>query len=225
MTAKLSVVATPIGNLEDITLRALSVLRECDVVLCEDTRVTKKILNHFEIDTSLVSYHSHSGQAKYEKVFEFLREGKHVALVSDAGTPTISDPGAHLVQQVREQFPDVKFEAIPGASALTAALSISGVHADSFTFFGFPPHKKGRETFFNEVSASPKTVVFYESPHRILKALTLLKEKCSSEKKVTVVRELTKIYEEVVKGSPQEVLEYFENNTDKVRGEFVVIIS
>jgi 16S rRNA (cytidine1402-2'-O)-methyltransferase len=187
--------------------------------------VTKKLLQHYDIEKPTLSYHAHSGSAKYEKVTTLLKEGKHLTLVSDAGTPTISDPGAYLVKEVRSQFPDIQIEAIPGPSALTAALSVAGVHADSFTFFGFPPHKKGRETFLNNVSVSEKTAVFYESPHRILKTLTTLNEKCDSDKIITVVRELTKIYEEVVVGSPQEVLTYFETNTEKVRGEFVVIIS
>ena len=226
MQAKLSVVGTPIGNLEDITLRALRVLRECDVVLCEDTRVTKKLLQHYEIDTQTLSYHSHSGEKKYEKIFELLHEEKHLVLVSDAGTPTISDPGAHLVKQIKDEFGDtVLIEAVPGASAITAALSISGMPSDRFTFFGFPPHKKGRETFFDEVSDSKKTAIFYESPHRILKALTSIKDRNNSHKTVTIAREVTKMFEEVVSGSPAEVLEYFESNKEKVKGEFVVIVS
>ena len=226
MTAKLYVVATPIENLEDITLRALRILKEVDVVLCEDTRVTKKLLQHYDIDTPLLSYHAHSGVAKYEKVLSLLDEGGVLALVSDAGTPTISDPGARLVEEVRGHFgEEVSIEAVPGPSAVTTALSVAGVHADTFTFMGFPPHKKGRETFFKTLSTYSHTVVFYESPHRIIKALTALCECVLSEKKVTVVREITKMYEEVVTGTSQEVCGYFEKHTDKVKGEFVVIVS
>lgn len=226
MEAKLYIVATPIGNLEDITLRALCILKECDSILCEDTRVTKKLLTHFEIHKPLVSYHAHSGEAKYDKVFELLEEGKTLALVSDAGTPTISDPGARLVAQVRERFSDtVSIEAIPGASALTCALSVAGVQADSFMFLGFPPHKKGRKTFFDTLAEKDCTTVFYESPHRILKALESLTERLPETKKVTIVRELTKIHEEVVQGSAPSVLAHFTEHPDTVRGEFVVIVS
>lgn len=223
---KLYIVATPIGNLEDITFRALRVLRECDTVLCEDTRVTKKLLSHYEIDKPMLSYHSHSGTAKYEKVFEMLKKGLTLALVSDAGTPTISDPGSHLISQIRELFGnDVSIEGIPGPSAVIAALSISGVQANTFTFLGFPPHKKGRKTFFDTVSESPYTTVFYESPHRILKALESLQERLGDTKKVTLVRELTKMFEEVVAGTPHEVLQHFFERPETIRGEFVVIVS
>lgn len=226
MTAKLYVVATPIGNLEDITLRALRTLKECDVVLCEDTRVTRKLLNHYEINKPLVSYHAHSGTAKYDKIFSLLEKGSTLAMVSDAGTPTISDPGAHLVFEVRKRFSgDVKIEAIPGVSALISALSISGVHADSFVFLGFPPHKKGRKTFFDNIVKYEKTVVFYESTHRILKALEYLNEMLPDDKEVTIVRELTKIHEEVVSGSAKEVIDHFNAHQDTIRGEFVVIVS
>ncbi len=224
--SKLYIVATPIGNLEDITLRALRILKECDVILCEDTRVTRKLLNYYEIEKPLISYHAHSGIAKYDKIFKFLEDGKTLALVSDAGTPTISDPGARLVASVRVKYIDsVSIESIPGPSAITAALSVAGVHADSFIFFGFPPRKKGRETFFDKVAEEEKTVVFYESPHRILKALEKLKEKLHKEKIVTVVREITKIHEEVVQGTADKVLINFIEHPDTVRGEFVVIIN
>jgi len=225
MQAKLYIVATPIGNLEDITLRALRILGECDTILCEDTRVTKKLLNHFDIQKPLVSYHAHSGFAKFDKVFELLGEGKTLALVSDAGTPTISDPGAILVAQVRERFSnEVKIEVVPGASAVTGALSVAGVHADSFLFLGFPPHKKGRKTFFDTLATEQYTTVFYESPHRILKALQALVERLPDTKKVVVVRELTKIHEEVVTGTASYVLTHFQEHPGTVRGEFVVIV-
>ena len=223
---KLYVVGTPIGNLEDMTFRALRILHECDVILCEDTRVTKKLLRHYEIDTPTLSYHAHSGLRKYERIFELLDEEKTLALVSDAGTPAISDPGSHLIATVREKYGnDVSIESVPGPSAVTAALSIAGVHADSFTFLGFPPHKKGRETFFKKLSDISGTVVFYESPHRIQKALNSLHTLCTKKKHVTIVRELTKMYEEVVTGTPLEVLDFFEMYPEKMKGEFVVVVS
>jgi 16S rRNA (cytidine1402-2'-O)-methyltransferase len=225
MNGTLYIVGTPIGNLEDITLRALRVLKECDVVLCEDTRITRKLLNHFDIVKETISYHSHSGTAKYEKIIEMLKAGKVLALVSDAGTPTISDPGASLVATVRKVLRGVTIESVPGPSAITTALSISGVLSDSFLFLGFPPHKKGRKTFFETVAKQTRTTVFYESPHRIIKALATLSELLSETSTVTVVRELTKVYEEVVQGSAQEVIEHFTTHPDTVKGEFVVIIS
>jgi len=157
-------------------------------------------------------------------VLALLAEGKTLALVSDAGTPTISDPGAQLVKEVRTQFPEVSIEAVPGASAVVAALSIAGVPADSFTFFGFPPHKKGRKTFFDTLAVCPHVAVFYESPHRIVKALTALEERLGARRRVLVCREVTKMYEEVVQGSASEVLQYFTLHPDTVRGEFVVIV-
>ena len=182
---KLYIVATPIGNLEDITLRALRVLKEVDMILCEDTRVTKKLLNHYDIKTPTMSYHAHSKLSRVEKIFELIRVGKDLALVSDAGTPTISDPGVLLVQQVREEFGnEVDIVAIPGPSALVSALSVGGITSAQFTFYGFLPHKKGRETIFKEIADSKRTSVFYESPHRLLKTIGELKpfiEKANDE--------------------------------------------
>ncbi len=226
----LYIVATPIGNLEDITLRALRILGEVDLVLCEDTRVTKKLLDKYEIKTPTMSYHCHSKLSKVEKIFSLLEEGKNLALVSDAGTPTISDPGVLLVQQIREKFGDaVQIIPIPGASALITALSASGAHSSDFLFLGFLPHKKGRETLFKEIADSKRTVVFYESPHRILKALQSLSEylvaRPPNTRKITIARELTKIHEQIISGSAEELLKYFTDNSDKVRGEFVVIVS
>lgn len=232
------VIATPIGNLEDITLRALKVLGKADVVLCEDTRMTKRLLDRHNINVRTLSYHAHSKLSRTEEIIGFLREGKDVALVSDAGTPGISDPGADLVRQMRSELAveidagSIKIESVPGPSALTAALSIAGVPCADFTFLGFLPHKKGRETLFKEIAASERTMVFYESPHRILKSLESLEkhlapmpDQAVSPKKVTVCRELTKIFEEVRSGSPSEVKAYFESKPEKVRGEFVVIVS
>jgi 16S rRNA (cytidine1402-2'-O)-methyltransferase len=217
--ATLYVIGTPIGNLEDITLRALRILKEVDIVLCEDTRTTRTLLSHYEIKTVTESYHMHSTDGKIEKIIEYLQEGKNLALVSDAGTPGISDPGSFLVEKILEA--GFKVESVPGPSALTTALSILGVPCDQFIFYGFLPHKKGRQTLFTEIKESERTSIFYESPHRIIKTLEALQ---GSQKKVGVARELTKMFEQVVKGSPEEVLAYFTKNTDKVRGEFVVVV-
>lgn len=220
----LYIVATPIGNLEDITLRAIRVLGEADAILCEDTRVTSKLLAKYKIQKTLISYHSHSKLAKVEKVFELLEEGKNLALVSDAGTPCISDPGVMLVAQVRERFGnEVNIIPIPGPSAVISALSASGLPSSEFLFLGFLPHKKGRETLFKEIAASERTVAFYESPHRILKALESLR-KFSPEKQVVIGREITKIYEEFIFGTADELLARFDANKESVRGEFVVMV-
>ncbi len=222
---KFYVVATPIGNLEDITLRALRVLKEVDLILCEDTRQTRKLLDKYGIKKELLSYHSHSKLSKEEKIFELLEEGKDLALVSDAGTPGISDPGVVLISEIKKHFADrVKVIPIPGATALITALSASGLPSHEFTYLGFLPHKKGRETLFKEIAQSKRTMVFYESPHRILKTLESLQKFCP-DKKVCLARELTKIYEEFKVGSPAELLEYLKQNPEKQRGEFVVIVS
>ena len=220
----LFIVATPIGNLEDVTLRTLRVLKEVDLILCEDTRVTRKLLDHYEIKTTTHSFNAHASEAKVGKIIELLKGGKNLALVSDAGTPGISDPGSYLVSIVRQKLPDVTIVAIPGASAVTGALSVSGLPASDFLFFGFLPHKKGRETLFKEIALSKRTVVFYESPHRIMKTLESLKANLSVYRYIVIARELTKIYEEIISGTPQEVLTFFENHPEKVRGEFVVVI-
>lgn len=221
----LYVVGTPIGNLEDITLRALRVLREADVIFAEDTRVTKKLLAHYKIKTPLSPVHTRNERHAAQAIVAELTTGKRVALVSDAGTPGISDPGALLVSVVREALPDIKIEAVPGPSALTAALSVAGVPASEFLFLGFLPHKKGRETLFKEIEESKRTVVFYESPHRILKTFKALANYDTIYRTITTARELTKIHEEVKSGSVLELLEYFTKNSEKVRGEFVVIVS
>lgn len=222
--AKFYVVATPIGNMGDITLRALEVLKNVDLVLCEDTRETGKILHKYEIKKPTMSYHAQSKLAKTDKIFELLREGQNLALVSDAGTPGISDPGAMLISKIKNELPEVEVIPIPGVTALITALSASGLPTHEFTFLGFLPHKKGRETLFKEISESKRTVVFYESPHRILKTLEAL-EKFTPNKKVCIARELTKIYEEIKTGSPKELLEYLSKNPIKQKGEFTVLVS
>ena len=221
---KFYVVATPIGNLEDITYRAVRILSEVDLILCEDTRVTINLLNKYGINKPTMSYHSQSKLSKIDKILDLINEGKTLALVSDAGTPTISDPGSVLVSKIRESFTDIEIIAIPGPSALVSALSVSGLPASEFIFLGFLPHKKGRETLFKEISNTERTVVFYESPHRIMKTLDSLK-KYIGERKIVVARELSKIYEQIISGNSEEVEKYFIDNKDKVRGEFVVLIS
>ncbi len=221
----LYIVATPIGNLEDITLRALRIFKEVDYILCEDTRTTKILLDKYDIHTKTMSYHSHSTEAKESSIINLLKAGKNLALVSDAGTPCISDPGVLLVQNIRQEFgKDAKVVPIPGPSALISALSASGVSSSEFVFLGFLPHKKGRETLFKEISNSKKVSVFYESTHRILKTLNSLDSHCP-KCVVTIAREITKQFEEFIKGSPKEILEYFSTNKERQRGEFVVIVS
>ena len=245
--SKFYVVATPIGNMGDITLRAIETLKSVDLILCEDTRETSKILQKYDIGTATMSYPSddvvgkNDRQSKLAKIFTLLEEGKNLALVSDAGTPTISDPGAMLVSKIKAKFNltpsplsltrrgvggevNVQVIPIPGPSAVITALSASGLPTHEFTFLGFLPHKKGRETLFKEIATAERTMVFYESPHRILKTLESLFKFCPN-KKVCIARELTKIYEEFKTGTPAEVLEYLNKNPEKQRGEFTVIVS
>lgn len=219
----LYVVATPIGNLEDITLRALRILKEVDLIFCEDTRVTRVLLAKYEIKTPTESLNARTEKAKSERVIALLREGKSLALVTDAGTPGISDPGARLVSRVREALPEVSVVAIPGPSALAAALSIAGAPASNFLFLGFLPHKKGRETLFKEIASSERAVVFYESPHRILKTLDSLEKYCP-DRPLTIFRELTKMHEETIFGKPSEIKERLRQKPEKLRGEFVVLV-
>jgi len=222
---KIYIIATPIGNLEDITYRGIRILTEVSIILCEDTRVTKRLLKKYDINTPTLSYHAHSGIAKVEKIFKLLEDGRNIALVSDAGTPTISDPGVLLLQQIREEFGDkVDIIPIPGASALTTALSASGISSAQFTFLGFLPHKKGRETLFQEIGNSKRTVVFYESPHRIEKTLNSLLKVLDKNRQVVVARELTKIHEEFVRGNIKKVCDHFKKKPETVRGEFVVVV-
>lgn len=229
MAGKLSIVGTPIGNLEDITFRAVRVLKESDLILCEDTRKTRGLLDKYEIKTKTESYSSDDlskGEisGKLNRIIENLESGMNISLVTDAGTPGVSDPGALLVSRIIEILPEVKIEAIPGPSALTAMLSVAGMPIASFHFIGFLPHKKGRATLFNEMLESEETTIFFESSHRIMKTLESLNEKMP-ERKIVVARELTKIYEEVVRGEVSQVLDFFKNNEEKIRGEFVVGVS
>jgi len=233
MKGILYIVATPIGNLEDITLRALRVLKEVDLVLCEDTRVTKRLFLKYEIATSVRSYHQHTSEEKGRQIIEEILSGKNLALVTDAGTPGVSDPGNVLVEMAVES--GIQTVPIPGSSALGAIVSVSGIDMQKFVFLGFPPHKKGRETFFKEIVATEYPTVYYDSPHRVLKNLELLQSLCmefdsESEsnsdklgKRIIIGRELTKMFEEIVRGTIIEVLEYFKNNPSRVKGEFVII--
>jgi len=222
----LSIVGTPIGNLGDVTFRALETLRRCDVIACEDTRVSAKLLAKYDIRKPLLIFHARSGALATERILAQLAEGKHVALVTDAGTPGISDPGSALVAAVRARLGETaRIESVPGPSALAAALSIAGVPTDEFVFLGFLPHKKGRATLFKEIAATERTVVFYESPHRIGKALAALAAVLPGARTVTVARELTKLHESLIQGRPDEVAEHFSKHPGQVRGEFVVIVS
>lgn len=223
---KLYVAATPIGNLEDISLRALRIMREADYILCEDTRLTRVLLHKYEINTPTIAYHQHSGGGKVSQLLRYLSEGKNLVLVSDAGTPGISDPGSMLVAAAREEFADLEVVPLPGASAVVAALSISGWPVDRFTFFGFLPHKKGRQTMIKEIISSNYPAVFYESKHRIKKCLdemSLLS--CEAEIKVEVMlaRELTKMFETIYFGEPSALAAQLGNNIDMQKGEFVVL--
>lgn len=219
MVGKLSVVATPIGNLGDITFRALWTLKECAVIYAEDTRVTLKLLTHYGLHKPLHRLDDATEDRKSPEIIERLLKGEHVALVSDAGTPAISDPGARLIARVREA--GITIEAIPGPSAVVAALSIAGIRGDRFIFLGFLPHKKGRHTAILGIGKSSIPVVLYESPHRVLK---LLKEihGVAPQCTVTIVREVTKLYEEVIVGTPHDVGKCLETGK-RARGEFVVI--
>lgn len=221
-TGVLYVVATPIGNLEDITLRAIRILGEVDYVLCEDTRVTGKLLKHHNIENKLRRYDSHTSEKNHLDIIDDIKNGKSVALVSDAGTPGVSDPGVLLVQQAR--VAGVRLDAIPGPSAVTAAISIAGLVGNQFAFLGFAPQKKGRETFFKSLTTFQHPVVFFESTHRILKTLESLKN-TSSNQNVLLGRELTKLHEEMLTGTPAELLAILTDTPVKQKGEFVVILA
>lgn len=217
-----SVIATPIGNLEDITLRAIRKLTECDAVFCEDTRVAHKLLSKYEIQKPLMRLDGHTEVARARDLVTLLEEGKHAVFISDAGTPGISDPGSRIVAIVRETLPDVKIETIPGPSALAALIAIAGVPLDTFTFYGFLPHKKGRHTLIKKIIADENAAILYESPHRIMKLLDALFAE-APERTIVVGRELTKLFEEVRVGTVADVRDYFSKKS--IRGEFVVIVA
>ena len=217
----LYIVATPIGNLKDITLRALEILQEVDFILAEDTRVTKKLLSHYNIQTPLISYHQHSKESVLEKVFQLLLEQNNLALVTDAGTPGISDPGNELIAFLLKKNPEIKIVPIPGVSAHVVLASIVGIPMDKFLFLGFPPQKKRRKKFFEEVISSKHPVLFYESPHRILKSLEELRL-LDKDLRLVVGREITKVFETIYRGSVEDVAKQLQK--EKPRGEFVVLV-
>ena len=215
----LYIVATPIGNLSDMTKRAIETLKSSDLILCEDTRVTRKLLNFFEIATPVTSYHQHTNQSKIDKILE---DEKVLALVSDAGTPGISDPGNKFIEEFIKRFgDDASIIPIPGASAVASAASIAGFAMDRFTFLGFPPHKNKRQKYFKDLLDYSHPVVFYESCHRITKALAEI-EALDSEKYIVVCRELTKKFETTYRGNITDVIEKV--SSDPVKGEYTVIV-
>lgn len=213
----LYIVATPIGNLEDLSLRALRILKGVDLILCEDTRVTKKLLTHYQINKPLISYHQHSRLSKIKYILEQLDKGKDLALVSDAGTPGISDPGGKLIDYLTSQLADLKVVPIPGPSAVITGLSIAGLPADKFIFLGFPPRKKKRKKFFEMIRRAKETVVIYESPHRILNTLEEL-----PNRKIILCRELTKKFETIYRGQTKEIIQQLKKAP--IKGEFVIIV-
>lgn len=221
--AKLYIIATPIGNLEDVTLRALRILKEVDFIICEDTRHTLQLLNYFQIKKSLISYHQHSRLQKIDEIIGLLKQGKNLALVSDAGTPGISDPGNVLVRKVVDELGEsVQVIPIPGACALTTLASVAGLPTDKFLFLGFLPHKSGRQKLFEVIKNSDQTVIFYESPYRILKTLEALAAILEPTRQLVIGRELTKMFETIYRGTALEVLEKVK--AGEVRGEFVVLV-
>ena len=224
--ATLYVVGTPIGNLEGITVRAISTLGSVEFILAEDTRVTRVLLDKYNIKVPVISYHQHSKLTKIDQIIELLKDGKNLALVSDAGTPGINDPGNFLVKKVLEAIPDCKIVPIPGANAAVTALSASGFPTDRFAYLGFPPHKKGRQTFFKNISQTEETIVFYESKHRILKAIKELRELSQiGERPMMVARELTKQFETIYRGTVDEIEKQLNLNKNQTLGEFVVVLS
>lgn len=222
MTGTFYIIATPIGNLGDMTMRALETISGLDLLMCEDTRVTKKLLSAFDIHVPVDSYREEVHHKKRDVVLGFLREGKDVGLVSDAGTPVISDPGARLIADVLTALPEIRVVPVPGASAVTTALSASGLRADRFVFLGFPPHKKGRDAFFDDAMAYGDTVVLYESTHRIMKTMQAIDTR-DPRRHLCVAREVTKLHETFYRGTAGEVIAMLE--TSSIRGEFVIMIA
>jgi len=220
MPGTLTLVATPIGNLGDFSARAVEVLKSADLVLCEDTRHSARLFSHYGIQAATTSYGSHNVKSKLPWVLEQLADGKNIAQISDAGMPGISDPGCALIRAAIDA--GISVSAIPGANALLMALVLSGLPTDRFVFDGFLPHKKGRQTKLKELAAEPRTIVLYESPHRILKSLAELEEYLG-DRQAAVCRELTKIYEEVRRGPLSELRAHFEQKAPK--GEFVIVIA
>ena len=221
MIGKLYLVPTPIGNLEDMSFRAVRILKEVDFILAEDTRTSAPLLKHFGIDKKLFSHHQHNEHKSVTEVIRFLKEGKQIALISDAGTPAISDPGFLLVREAIRN--DLPIECLPGATAFVPALVNSGLSADRFTFEGFLPVKKGRQTRMKELVEESRTMIFYESPHRLLKTLDEFAIHFGPERKASVSRELTKLFEETKRGTLEEIKQHFETHT--LKGEIVICVA
>lgn len=220
MSGKLYLVPTPIGNLKDITLRALEVLQNVDIIAAEDTRQSLKLLNHFNIRKTLISYHQHNEQGKSENIINQVREGKNIAIISDAGTPGISDPGSVIVLKCIEQ--NIEFEVLPGATAITTALVYSGLDTTKFIFRGFLPREnKERKPIIDDLINRSETLIFYEAPHRLLNTLEFLYENVGN-RKISMCRELTKLYEEIIRLTLEEAIEYYKQNAP--RGEYVLVI-
>jgi len=220
MSGKLILVPTPIGNLEDITLRALRTLKEADAILVEDTRQSGKLLKHYDIQKPMVTYHMHNEHKALEKIVAHLKEGKTLALITDAGTPGISDPGFLIVRECVKQ--DISVECLPGATAFVPALVKSGLPANAFTFIGFLPDKKGRQTAMTKLAEYEHTIILYEAPHRIVKTISQLADYLGPDREASVSRELTKMFEQTVNGTLSELVIHFTNNLPK--GEFVIVI-
>ncbi|MCA0233941.1 MAG: 16S rRNA (cytidine(1402)-2'-O)-methyltransferase [Bacteroidetes bacterium] len=221
MNPKLYLVPTPIGNLEDITLRAINVLKSVDVVLAEDTRTSGNLLKHLGISKPMQSYHIHNEHQTVQKIIARILKGESMALVSDAGTPAVSDPGFLLVRECLKN--GVEIECLPGPTAFVPALVNSGLPSDRFTFEGFLPHKKGRQTRLTELKEEERTMIFYESPHRLLKSLEQFAEYFGGDRQASVSRELTKMFEETVRGTLTEIIAYFTEKT--IKGEIVIVVS
>lgn len=221
MSGKLYLIPTPIGNLEDMTFRAIRLLKEADVVLAEDTRTSAPLLKHFGIDKKVFAHHQHNEHQSVTEVIRFLKEGKQVALISDAGTPAISDPGFLLVREAIKN--GIEVSCLPGATAFVPALVNSGLPNDRFVFEGFLPVKKGRQTRLKSLVSEERTLIFYESPHRLLKTLEEFADYFGTERQVSVSRELSKVFEETVRGSLTEVKQHFETHT--LKGEFVICLA
>ncbi|MGZ3929335.1 MAG: 16S rRNA (cytidine(1402)-2'-O)-methyltransferase [Mucilaginibacter sp.] len=220
-TGKLYLVPTPIGNLEDMTFRAIRVLKESDLLLAEDTRTSAPLLKHFGIEKKVFAHHQHNEHQSSNEIVRFLKEGKNIALISDAGTPAISDPGFYLVREALKN--NIEVECLPGATAFVPALVNSGFPTDRFCFEGFLPLKKGRQTRYKELAKEERTIILYESPHRFLKTLEEMETYFGNERQISVSRELTKVFEETVRGTVAEVKQYFE--THPAKGEFVICIA
>ena len=219
--AQLFLVPTPIGNLKDMTFRAVEVLNEVELILAEDTRTSAKLMQHFDISTPLHSHHMHNEHASLPKIIRDLKQGRSIALISDAGTPAISDPGFLLVREAIKE--GIEIECLPGATAFVPALVLSGLPNDRFIFEAFLPPKKGRQTRLEKIAEEDRTVILYESPHKLLKTLNQLASSCGEERQISVSRELTKLHEETFRGSLKEAITHFEQKVPK--GEFVLCLS